>query len=87
MMKRMDAVQQIVYRGQLAAVVVLGEEAIVDAELSGDALQDVQAMCLYAIETAAGERPGVYSEQRALAFAAQARAQRALSRSLAMRDG
>jgi hypothetical protein len=86
MIESMHAVQQIHYRGRLAAV-VLGEEATIDAQLAGEELLDVQAMCLFAIETASGEQPGTYTNQRATAFAAQTRAQRALTRGLAAGDG
>jgi hypothetical protein len=86
MIVRVNAVQEIHYCGRLAAV-VLGEAATIDASLSGHALLDVQAMCLYALEVATGERPGVYSDQAAVAFAAQARAQRAVARALGAGDG
>ncbi len=76
----MTGVQQIHYRGRLAAVVVGGQAATIDAQLAGEELVDVQAMCLFAIEIANGEQPGSYSDQRAVAFAAQTRAQRALTR-------
>ncbi len=77
----MNALQQIHYQGRLAAVVI-GEEATIDGSLSGQQLVDVQAMCLYALEIAAGERPGAYSDRAAAAFAAQVRAQRAVARAL-----
>lgn len=86
MIDRMPAVQQIHYRGRLAAVVV-GEQATIDARLAGEELVDVQAMCLFAIEIANGEQPGTYSDQRAVAFAAQTRAQRALTRGWAAGGG
>jgi hypothetical protein len=82
----MPGVQQIHYRGRLAAV-VLGEEATIDAQLAGEELVDVQAMCLFAIEIANGEQPGTYSDQRAVAFAAQTRAQRTLTRGWAAGGG
>jgi hypothetical protein len=86
MMARMGIVQQIVYRDRLAAVVV-GEEALIEDGLSGEELVDVQAMCLFAIEVAVGEHPGPYSDRRAAAFAAQARAQRAIVSSLRSESG
>jgi hypothetical protein len=86
MMARMGFVQQIVYRDRLAAVVI-GEEAVIEDGLSGVELLDVQAMCLFAIEVASGERPGPYSDRRAAAFAVQARAQRAIVSSLRGESG
>ena len=85
-MEPMTGVQQIHYRGRLAAVVI-GGEATIDAQLAGEELVDVQAMCLFAIEIASGEQPGTYSDQRAVSFAAQTRAQRALARGLAAGGG
>jgi hypothetical protein len=86
MIESMHGVQQIHYRGRLAAV-VLGGEATIDAQLAGEELVDVQAMCLFAIAIANGEQPGTYSDQRAAAFAAQTRAQRALTRGWATDGG
>jgi hypothetical protein len=86
MIEAMPGLQQIHYRDRLAAV-VLGGEATIDAQLSGEELLDVQAMCLFAIQTARGEQPGTYTDQRAAAFAAQTRAQRALTRGLAAGGG
>ncbi len=77
----MNAIQQIHYRGRLAAVII-AKEATIDGSLSGQQLLDVQAMCLYALEIAAGERSGTYSDRAAAAFAAQVRAQRAVARAL-----
>jgi hypothetical protein len=82
----MDALQQIIYRERLVAVVI-GEEATIEAGLSGEELLDVQAMCLFAIEVAAGERPGSYSHRGATAFAARARGQRAIASSLRGKRG
>jgi hypothetical protein len=77
----MAGLQQIIYQGQLAAVVI-GEQATIEARLSGEELLDVQAMCLYAIEIAARRLPGSYSQERAEAFAGRARAQRAVAAAL-----
>jgi hypothetical protein len=77
----MAGFQQIIYQGRLAAVVI-GEQATIEARLSGEELLDVQAMCLYAIEIAALRLPGAYSQQRAEAFSGQARAQRAVAAAL-----
>ena len=85
-MVSMGFVQQIIYRDRLAAVVI-EEEAVIEDGLSGEELLDVQAMCLFAIEVAVGEHPGPYSDRRAAAFAAQARAQRAIASSLRGESG
>ncbi len=65
------------------AGLVVGEEAIIEGGLAEEEQLDVQAMCLFAIELAAGERPGEYSDERAIAFARQARAQRSIAHNLA----
>ena len=85
-MARMGFVQKIIYRDRLAAVVI-EEEAVIEDGLSGEELLDVQAMCLFAMEVAGGEHPGPYSDRRAAAFAAQARAQRAIVSNLRGESG
>ena len=67
----MTNLQKITYNGQLAAV-VLAEQAIVVDELPADDERTVKAMCLYALEVAAGRERGPYSEERALRYAARA---------------
>jgi hypothetical protein len=76
----MRSVQPITYRGQIEAVVI-GEEATVidDGRLDEGQALDVRAMCLYAVEISAGERPGPYSDEQALGYAQRARTARAAS--------
>ena len=64
----MNNVQKIIYNGRLAAVVVADQAIIVD-ELPDDEERTVKAMCLYALEVAAGRERGPYSDERALRYA------------------
>jgi hypothetical protein len=72
--------QQITYDGEVVAVVV-GDEAIIPNTLAPEDQRTVEAMCLYALEVAAGQHAGPYSDERALAYAQQAAA------AAAKRDG
>ena len=63
--------QQITYNGEVVAVVV-GDEAIIPTTLAPEDRRTVEAMCLYALEVAAGQHPGPYSDERALEYAHQA---------------
>jgi hypothetical protein len=67
----MSGMQRIVYRGRLAAV-VLADEAILTDPLPEQDERHVKAMCLYALEVAAGLQPGPYSDERALQYARRA---------------
>ena len=67
----MGELQQITYNGRLAAVVV-ADQAIIFEELAEDEERTVMAMCLYALEVAAGRERGPYSDERALQYARRA---------------
>lgn len=77
----MAAITEVHYAGELAAVVTAGH-AILEPALEGRQLEDVQAMCLYAI-TLSDEQPGrVYADADALAYAEHVRATRVVTRGL-----
>jgi hypothetical protein len=67
----MSALQKITYKGRLAAV-VLADQAILTDPLPEPDERTVKAMCLYALEVAAGLQPGPYSDERALRYARRA---------------
>lgn len=67
----MNAMTKIIYQGRLAAV-VLADEAILTGELPPSDERTVKAMCLYALEIAAGRQPGPYTDHNALAYARRA---------------
>ena len=71
-MSGMTNLQKIIYNGQLAAVVVADQAIVVDG-LREDDERMVRAMCLYALEIAAGSERGPYSDERALHYAARAK--------------
>jgi hypothetical protein len=64
----MSPVQPIIHNGQLAAVVVAGQAVVLEALSEADE-QTVKAMCLYALEVAAGRQPTPYTDEQALAHA------------------
>jgi hypothetical protein len=66
-----SVMQRIVYNGQLAAI-VLADQAIIPDGLAETDERTVKAMCLYALEVAAGLQPGPYSDERALDYAHRA---------------
>jgi hypothetical protein len=67
----MSGLQKIIYNGQLAAI-VLANQAIIPEGLADPDERTVKAMCLYALEVAAGLQPGPYSDERALQYARRA---------------
>ena len=69
-----DNMIKIIYEGRLAAV-VLADHAILTDPLPERDERTVKAMCLYALEIAAGLQPGPYTDENALDYAH--RAQRA----------
>lgn len=68
--------QPIFHDGRLAAIAFAGHAIIADRP-TGEERLTVAAMSLYALEVQAGERPGPYSQERALAYARRARLHRA----------
>lgn len=67
----MSGLQKIIYNGRLAAV-VLADRAILTDPLPEQEEGTVKAMCLYALEVAAGLHPGPYTDERALEYARRA---------------
>jgi hypothetical protein len=61
-------VQPIIHHGALVAIVI-ADQAIITAAVPASDLPVVKAKCLYALEIAAGERPGAYSDAGASAYA------------------
>lgn len=68
----MSGLQKIIYRGRLAAVVI-ADQAILTDPLPEPDERTVKAMCLYALEVAAGLQPGPYTDEGALSYARAAR--------------
>jgi hypothetical protein len=67
----MSEVQRIIYKRRLAAI-VLADQAIIPDGLAETEERMVKAMCLYALEIAAGLQAGPYSDERALEYARRA---------------
>jgi hypothetical protein len=67
----MPTLQPITHRGRLAAIVV-ADQAILDGSVSPEDERHVKAMCLYAMEIAAGDRRGPYTDPAADAYAKDA---------------
>jgi hypothetical protein len=67
-------ITRIIYQGRLAAVVI-AEEAILTDPLPEPDECTVKAMCLYALEIAAGQTPGPYTDDKALEYAHRAQRQ------------
>jgi hypothetical protein len=63
--------QKITHNGRVAALVV-ADQAIVVSGLADDEERTVKAMCLYALEVAAGRERGPYSDERAIEYARRA---------------
>ena len=70
-MSGMTNLQKIIYKERLAAVVLADQAIVVDGLRENDE-RTVKAMCLYALEVAAGRERGPYSDERALRYAARA---------------
>ena len=67
----MSDMTKIIYNGRLAAV-VLADQAILTDPLPEPDERTVKAMCLYALEIAAGLQPGPYTDENALEYAHRA---------------
>ena len=67
----MSEMQKIIYNSRLAAL-VLADQAILTDTLPTPDERTVKAMCLYALEIAAGQQPGPYSDEKALDYARRA---------------
>jgi hypothetical protein len=63
--------QKITHNGRVAALVVADHAVVLDG-LREDEERTVKAMCLYALEVAAGREPGPYSDERAIQYARRA---------------
>jgi hypothetical protein len=68
MIVAMRNLQPITHAGRIVAIVIAGQ-AIIDDTLDPDEHRHVQAMCLYGIEIADGERPGPYTDAGAEQYA------------------
>jgi hypothetical protein len=64
----MDAFQEIRQHGKLVAAVV-ADRAIIADGVEDEQLRHVKAMCMYALEVLAGERPGPYTDLAADRYA------------------
>ncbi len=62
-------VQMICRQGQPVAVTVGADEATLSADVASRDRALVQAMCVYALEIAAGKRPGPYRDDNAERYA------------------
>ena len=69
----MSEFQQITYNGEVVAVVI-ADQAIIPKALPAEDRKTVEAMCLYALEVAAGRHACPYSDDHALAYAERAAA-------------
>lgn len=72
-MSTMSEFQPITYNGEVVAMVI-ADQAIIPKALPAEDRRTVEAMCLYALEVAAGQHAGPYSDDRALAYAQRAAA-------------
>jgi hypothetical protein len=67
----MSELQKVIYNGRLVAI-VLADQAIIPEGLAETEERTVKAMCLYALEIAAGLQAGPYTDERALQYARRA---------------
>jgi hypothetical protein len=71
----MRQIQPITHNGRIVALVA-GQRAVISEHVPERHRPTVKAMCLYAIEIAAGHLPGLYTDTEALAYARSVAAQR-----------
>ncbi len=71
----MSQIQPITHNGRIVALVA-AQRAFISDHVPERHRPTVKAMCLYAIEIAAGSLPGPYTDAGALAYARRVAAQR-----------
>jgi len=82
----MKTIQLITHNDRPAAIIA-GDTAIVADHVADNDIARVQAMCLYAMEIAAGDRPGPYTDALAEQYADRAIAMRSINARRGRRRG
>ena len=78
---------QLITHNDRAAAIVAGDTAIVADHVADNDIARVQAMCLYAMEITAGDRPGPYTDALAEQYADRAIAMRSINARRGRRRG